>query len=353
MLKHVVAACLVLTGCGSNVSDGCLAPSGGSPGSRLVAHGRHEESNGFLGSVLIVEGASVLLDEDFGEKRADGSRPAYWIASISKAITAVAVMRLVEQGEVSLEAPLSTWFPAASLSYDRVTVHHLLSHRSGLPSEYAADGVSNRDSAARAIFRLAPVKPMGEFFYSNDGYSLLAMLIERVTGDRFEDFVRREVFAPAGMSTAGFWGEEPLPSPVVLPLRPPRSPRVWQDGHSIGNYGYRGPTGIYATPADLYRFAAAFTSGRLVSPATVALMLASKNPALGPNSQSYGYGWALKFRDGQLDYYWHGGNENPLGHNGQLRISGDQVIVVLSSSGEVDGVSWAQRMTDGMLACMH
>lgn len=82
-------------------------------------------------------------------------------------------------------------------------------------------------------------------------------------------------------------------------------------------------------------------------------MISSKNPDLGPDAQSYGYGWAIRFRGGVLSEYWHGGNESPLGHNGQLRVSGNDIVVTLSNSGETGDRSWASRIDEGVKACMQ
>jgi CubicO group peptidase (beta-lactamase class C family) len=355
-VNKLLAAAFLLVGPGSDTPSpvaACLAPAGLSPVDRLAAHLRQEEASGFSGAVLVARGDSILFSAEFGRAASDGHPTAFWIASISKSFAATAVMQLVERGAVTLQAPLSTWFPDAPPAYASVTPHHLLSHRSGLPGEYAADGVADRVRATRVILRLAPRGKVGEFFYSNDGYSLLAILVELVTGSSYEDYVRSNILEPAGMTTSGFWGFEPVASPVARPLRAPSSRTIWAGGRSVANYGYRGATGIFATPEDLYRFARSFMTGKLVSPATVQLMISSKNPDLPATATSYGYGWALRLREGVLAEFWHGGNESPLGHTGQLRISGDDVFVTLSSSGEVGGRSWAARIDDGMRACLQ
>ena len=355
MIKRLPLLALLFAGSCSNTPATiatCLAPATGDIRERLLTHLRQEERNGFNGAVLVGRGDSVLLAEEFGSAARDAGPTAFWVASISKAIAATAVMQLVEKGNLRLDEPIARRFAIGPTAYDSITLHHVLSHRGGLPVAYAADGIANRDSAARAILSLKPVGRVGDFFYSNDAYSLLAILVEIASGQSYEEYVQQHIFEPAGMTGAGFWGAEPSPSPVAPPRRAPTSPAVWSEGRSIGSYGYRGATGIYATPQDLYRFARSFITGRLVNLDQVRLMTSSKNPRLAPTAQSYGYGWAIRLQDGELTEFWHGGNENPLGHNGQLRIRGNDVFVTLSNSGEVDSRSWAARIDDGLKACM-
>ncbi len=314
-----------------------------------------QEVEGFSGAVLVAQGDHVLLQREYGAAAKDGRTTAFWIASISKAITATAVMKLVEDGRLDLNAPLSKYLPDPPPPLANVTVHHLLAHRSGLPHAYSADGIADRAAAAKAILRQEVERKPGEFGYSNDGYNLLAILIEPESGDSFETYIRGQIFKPSGMSSAGFWGFEPGVTPVAPPFRPSRTTSVrssiWQNGRSVANWGYRGPTGIYATPEDLFKFARALASEKLVKKTTFADMISSKNPTLGPNSQTYGYGLALRFKDGQLAQYYHGGNESWLGHNGMLKVIGDRTYVVLSNGGDLRNESWAGHIEAGLHTC--
>lgn len=349
-----LAALLLSMSCAGarDSADVCLSKAG-SEIDRMVDHLRAEEGHGFSGAVLLADGDSILLERGFGDSAKAAGPSAFWIASISKPITATAVMQLVERGIVSLDAPIRRYFPEAPASLEGVTVHHLLAHRSGLPHAYAADGLVDREEAARALLGQKLEKKTGEFLYSNDGYNLLAILVERVSGMKFETFVEQNIFGPAEMSTAGFWGAEPLPTTVAPPWKPPKRMRatIWREGRSIANWGYRGATGMYATPRDLFRFARALAKDRLVSSATVRSMLTSKNPSFGPVGTSYGYGWALLYADGKVAEYWHGGNESWLGHTGVLRVVGQRTYVILSNCGDSGKRSWAERIEAGLRAC--
>ena len=154
------------------------------------------------------------------------------------------------------------------------------------------------------------------------------------------------------VSYAGFWGQQVDTIPVAPPADPVRArttrPVIWKSDRSVANYGYRGSTGIFATPDDLFRFAAAFRAGRLVSADNVTSMITSKKADIGPEATSYGYGWAVQLRGGKTAEFWHGGNEDWLGHNAMLKVVGERTYVILCNSGDVDGEGWSHRIEAGL-----
>lgn len=359
LLKHLGILLVLSLICPIYGSAAATSPSAaaaqGTETECLLSYLSSQEAEGFSGAVLVAQGGTVLLQKEYGLAAKDGRTTAFWIASISKAITATAVLKLVEEGRLDLSVPLSKYLPEAPTGLANVTLHHLLSHRSGLPHAYKADGITERAAARRSLLQQDLKRKPGEFEYSNDGYNLLAILIEVASGESFESYVRREVFKPAGMDGAGFWGDEPASTPVAPPFNMTRvrSTRqtIWHKGRSVANWGYRGPTGIYATPEDLFKFARALNSERILKKG-FDNMISSKNPSLGPTAQTYGYGWALRFKDGDLTHYWHGGNEDWLGHNGMLKVVGDRIYVVLSNGGDRKTESWAGHVEAGLQTCV-
>jgi CubicO group peptidase (beta-lactamase class C family) len=341
---------------GSPALDGQAAPmacqsSNADQVERWREHIAAEASRGFSGTVLVADGPATVFAQAYG---ATSWSTRFWIASISKALTATAVMRLVDDGRLRLDAPIGAYLDGVPPAWAHVTAHHLLSHRAGLPHAYAADRIADRREALRALLSAKSVTPLGAFAYSNDGYNVLAIVLEVVSGRTFEDAMRQFVFEPAGMAGAGLWGFEPAGG-VAPPARGAaagrRSAEYWRSGHSIATWGFRGATGICATAEDLLRFVTAFRDGRLVRPETVRQMLASKNPNFGPSGQTYGYGWALRLQNGAVDEYWHAGNEDWLGHTGVMHVAGKRTSVILSNSGDVQSESWAHRIEQGLAAC--
>lgn len=360
-MNRVVVSALVysllIVACSSQAPVTCRATAGTAEVNRFIDHLMREAADGFSGAVVVGDGAEVILSAEYGEAERDGRPTAFWIASISKVITAAATLRLVEEGKIALDSPISSYLPQVPDQWRSVTVHHLLAHRSGFGHHYAADGIAGRQEALSALMEQNPVKPLGEFEYSNDGYTLLAILIEIRSGEPFESYVRSRIFDAAGMEHSGFWGSEPNPSPVASPFDSTRTKqtasRIWLNGRSVANWGYRGPTGIYATGEDLVRLITALRQGRILKEATFRSMVSSKNPRIGPDAQSYGYGMALRLRGGRVVEYFHGGNEDWLGHNGMLDVLGDRIYVILTNSGDLASGSWAHRIEDGLKACAN
>ena len=354
-----IHATLLLVGCGNSSSshqpDFCDAPHATNEVDRYENYLSQASKRGFSGSVLLAEGDSIRFRGNYGSVEARNEPTPFWIASISKPITAVAVLSLAQDGLLDLHKPIGNYLPAVPEKWRQVTPHHLLGHRSGLGVAYSVDDIEDRSEALKTILALDPVRPLGKFFYSNDGYNLLAILIEEVSGASFEQVVKKRVFDPAGMENAGFWGYEPVPSPVANVQDPSRDPRRGPNGESTAQWGYRGSTGIYATPEDLFRFVVALENGAILDPETVDNMLTSKNPSVGLDSQTYGYGWVINLKDGNRVRYWHAGTESELGHNGILDVRGKRIQVVLSNSGtpnfESDFSSWAQLINNGLHEC--
>jgi CubicO group peptidase (beta-lactamase class C family) len=218
------------------------------------------------------------------------------------------VLRLQDQGELSVDDPLPRFFEGVPQDKRTITVHHLLTHTSGLPLRYAADGLRDRSEAVRTILALPLECPVGEaWHYSGDGFVLLAAVIEVASGKTFEEYLRMEVLAPAGMKDMGFWGLPggAYPAPPADPEKVKQlAPTVFQDGQTVANWGWRGSTGMHGTGRDLH-----------------ALMQAVR----------------------------HTGSESELGHNGilSLQANGD-AIVVLSNAGDAGDQAWSIRVFLGL-----
>lgn len=177
-------------------------------------------------------------------------RTRFWIGSLSKPITAAAILRLQADGKLSVTDKISRFFRNVPKGKRDMTIHQLLTHSSGLPQAYRADRIADRDEAVRAILSL-PIdqSKVGKFNYSSDGYTLLAAIIEIAGGTSFETYVRRHVMRPAGMNHSGFWpphkGAKGFAKIASLP-----------PGASAGpTWGFRGASGMYSTILDLKRFA--------------------------------------------------------------------------------------------------
>jgi CubicO group peptidase (beta-lactamase class C family) len=252
---------------------------------------------------------------------------AFWIGSLVKPVAASAILKLADEGRLSTEDSIGRFLAGVPADKREITIHHLLTHTSGLPSAYAADGITDRGEAVRTILAL-PLKsrPGAEVSYSNDAFTLLAAIVEIASGRPYEQFVEEAVLKPAGMAHSGFW---PGPASSIAPVAAMPGAAV-----SRPNWGYRGATGMYSTVDDLLAFTRALRGGRIVSPTSTARAMGPQVKR-GGDAADIGYGWFLAERGG-VPLITHSGAESGLDHYGWVYVlpASGLTFVLLSNSPE-------------------
>ncbi len=167
----------------------------------------------FSGSVLIVNRGKTVFQNHFGYANRETKitftdDTVFDIGSITKQFTASAIMLLVEQGKLALEDPLPNFFQAVPKDKQGITVHQLLSHSSGLPTNldgYRLYEVVSAKKLTSLVFRKKlDFDPGTQFQYSNLGYSLLGLIIEKVSQENWEAFIRDNILLPAGLKETGY-----------------------------------------------------------------------------------------------------------------------------------------------------
>src|SRR5688572_14730827 len=285
-----------------------------------------EARAGFSGVVLIARGDTILLEKTYG-RATSVKEPAFWLASDSKQFTATAVLRLQQNGLLSVTDAITRFFTDVPPDKRGITIHQLLTHTSGLPHAYAADGIADRSAAVRAILKLGlRSKPGEKYSYSNDGYTLLAAIVDMRSGIGFDRFILDSLFARAGMSNSSVWGLED-PADAIAPVAEPRrlssvGPSIYRNSRSVGNWGYRGPTGTYASARDVHRWIQSLRAGKILDQGAIRALL-GRHVLVNQDSigQSYtGYGWGVRVESGKDVSYAHSGNEDWLGHNAIIRF---------------------------------
>jgi serine beta-lactamase-like protein LACTB, mitochondrial len=283
-------------------------------------------------SIAITRDTSIVLQHTFGTADLENNVPAtdqsvYRIASVSKPITAVAVMQLVEQGKLDLDAEIQKYVPEYPEQVKPITLRQLLLHTSGIrhyKSEREFSTILNCDSLAEAIpiFGDSPLEhpPGDKITYSTWGFVLLGVAVERASGLRFTDYLQRHIFKPAGMVDSR--------QDVVFDIVPHRvrGYERHQNGEihnpQLVNTSCRIPAGgLLSTAGDLGRFLIALQNGRLLKPATVDIMfrnyvtpdliqrtVAGQTIPPGYEFPGFGLGWAIS-TPGRKGVLWHGGNQ--------------------------------------------
>ncbi|MCG7754341.1 serine hydrolase domain-containing protein [Flavihumibacter cheonanensis] len=228
----------------------------------------------FQGVVLVAKGDSLLHHQAYGKfDWSTGSSnqlgTQFLIGSLTKSVVAVAIMQLVEKGKISLNAPIKQYLPELKNSIaDGVTVHHLLKQQSGLNqfiedcTEIEVMDISSPElitiiNKARRAF-----EPGKKFAYSNLNYNLLGILIERVTGLSYTDYMQQKVFAPLGLQATGIERLSNIPTNKAVGYRTMNG--IFRPIQNVTSYAL-GTGDIYSTAADLFTWGQALHKGLLVS----------------------------------------------------------------------------------------
>jgi len=309
---------------------------------------------GYSGTVLVALHGQVILDQGYGLADRAHETPftadtLFDIASISKPFTAAAVLRLEMQDKVKAGDPLSRFFPDVPPDKAGITLHQLLTHTSGLPESIGPEYEPlTRQDYLQRIFATRLLHPPGvRFVYSNAGYSLLAAVVEVVSGRPFGAFLRSEVFQPAGMRHTGYLPDaadrERLAHGYTgdddwgTPLDHPQAP----DGPW---WNLRGNGGILTTAGDLYRWHVALQDNSVLSAAEREKYESPKVPETSAPFPRYAYGWSVsKSPTGRRELSHVGGNGVFLSDYRRYPEDG-AVIVVASNTVDYSAIAIADQL---------
>jgi CubicO group peptidase (beta-lactamase class C family) len=291
-------------------------------------------------SVAVARGTEMLLERTYGFAELEFSVAAneqtmFRIGSVTKQFTAAAVLELAERGKLSVDDPLTRFLPDYPTHGHEITLRHLLTHTSGVPS-YTGLGPIWEISRAReladeelvALWKDRPLEfaPGERWNYSNSGYFLLGMVVAKVSGLSYADFLRTTFFEPLGLTRTRYDSNSEL-----LPNRAQgyafENGKLANDEH-IGMSQPGAAGALISTAGDLVRWQQALVSGEVVEPASYEEMTLSYMLASGRET-SYGLGLQLDRRAGQR-CVWHGGGIN--GFNSVLMYFPDAGLHVASIS---------------------
>ncbi len=289
-------------------------------GRRLDEYLSRLERFGFAGGAVAVRGKDILLLKSYGlADRAKGIKLAtdsvYSLGSITKQFTAAAILTLEMRGKLAVTDPISKYLDGVPPDKSAITIHHLLTHSSGLESDFSPtdfEPVGREEYTRRALQSTLRFKPGQGYEYSNAGYSLLAAIVERVSGQQYEAYLTANVLKPAGMLETGYkapgWAKA-------------RVAHGYRDGEEWGTildriqapeapyWMLRGNGGLHTTLADMVAWHRSLSTDAVLS-ADARAKFFKPYVAEGPAGLSYyAYGWAVsKTARGTTLVQHNGGN---------------------------------------------
>ena len=338
--RLLVPATAALCGCASlNTHGRALAAA-------LDPYTDSLERSGRSGAVLVARSGDVVYARGFGyadREHAIRNTPEtlFDIASVAKVFTAVAIARLETDGLLRSSDSIARFFPFAPPEKRGVTIRNLLTHTAGMQSFHDTTGdfeQMDRTEALKRIMADSLLFPAGtKERYSNSAYTLLAMVVEQVSRTTWEEYLRRRVFAPAGLRNATFWGDSSAALGSVakgyvgsaLKGDPSRWPLTWAS---------RGAAGLMMSARDLFEFTRALELGKIVPRAVDQRMQI-------PELRKWASGWEVSSTPyGRLVMK---GGSSEFGTTAQLRryVDRDVTIVVLLNSTKGSGDYPHQEIT--------
>ena len=263
----------------------------------------------FKDGKVVKSRAYGLANIEFGAKATTDS--VFEIGSVSKQFTATALLMLFEEGRLSLDDRIDKYIADLPEDWRPVTLRQLLGHTSGIPDMEAIFGYESYRNiyTPKEIIAIANSKPMdfkpGEgWSYSNTGYYLAGMILEKVSGKPYGEFLRERIFRPLGMSHT----RESDPT-AIIPKRASgyqvNASGEWEVRDPMQPTACLGAGTLVSTLEDMAKWDAAITQNRLLQPATQALMFTEGRTTKGPTG--YGLGWFISPWRGEKSYEHSGG----------------------------------------------
>jgi CubicO group peptidase (beta-lactamase class C family) len=302
---------------------------------------------GFNGAILVAKNGQVLFEQykgyaNFISKDSINEHTPFHLASISKTFTGMAVLKLWEEGKVSLDDTLQKYFP--QLPYYGITIRMLLSHRSGLPNYlYFMDSIWDKhkemtnEDVLNAMIQHHPAihgTPDTRFEYCNTNFMLLALIVEKITGEPFPDYMKQNVFAPLGMNDTYIFSIKDTANYIP----------TWSVSKPFPMDPYDctyGDKNVYSTVRDLFTWDKALYQHTFLKKSTLDMAFKPTSNE-HPSMHNYGLAWRLFINNGDTVVYhngkWHGTNTS------FIRLIQDTATIIVLGNKENSNIYHAKDM---------
>jgi len=303
-------------------------------------------------AVMIIDHGGIIFQKGYGMADLERQIPVssatnFRLASVSKQFTAMAIMKLVEAGKLTYAKTLTNIFPEFPEYGDKITIEFLLQHRSGLIDyedlipDTATVQVRDRD-VLRMMMSIDSTyfSPGTEYRYSNSGYAVLAMIVEKITGKRYAKFLEDEIFHPLGMLNTVAYEEGISTVPNRAFGYHVETGSVRFSDQSITS-AVLGDGGIYSSLEDLFKWDQALYTEKLVSSESL-------ERAFTPALENYGFGWRIDEYKGHRRLH-HTGSTCGF-RNVIQRFPDDQfTVIILTNRREPEVADLADKLVQRFL----
>ena len=291
----------------------------------------------FMGSVLVAKGDEVIFDKSYGSANLEWDVPntpdtKFRVGSVTKQFTAASILLLQEHGKLSIDDPVKKYFTDAPPAWDKITLFHLLTHTSGIPSytdvpnvmELVAQPTTPRKLIDSFKSKSLLFEPGTKWKYSNSGYIVLGYIIEKVSGVTYQRFLDENIFKPLGMKDSGYDSN----TQIIKCRASGYESRggTFQNAPYIDMSETYSAGSIYSTTHDLLRWERALFGAKLLSQASLQKMTT-------PFKDEYGFGLFIRNLNGRREIE-HGGDIN--GFNTDMAFWPDDQLTVIAL-GNVNG----------------
>ncbi|WP_396601299.1 serine hydrolase [Algibacter sp. R77976] len=326
---------------------------------------KYQDYGKFNGSVLVSKKGKVIFKKGYGMANMEWDIPnapntKHRLGSITKQFSAMLILQLAEAGKLDLQAPISTYLPEyPKETGDIITVHHLLTHTSGIPNytsfpkffeEESRNPYTPDEFVKKFYEKELDFEPGKQFSYSNSGYFLLGVIVEKLTGNTYEEQLHEKIFTPLNMTATGYDNH--------ADILKNRATGYEKQGGGYVNSAYLDMSipyaagSMYSTAEDLYLWDQALYGNKILSKKYMDLFFKPYISAWGDNHYAYGWGVGYENLGKSKDSIYviaHGGGINGFNTNIARTPSDKSLIVLLNNTGGAP----LQSMTKAILGIIN
>ncbi len=299
--------------------------------------GGYAKNRNFIGTVLVAKGGTIILEKGYGMANLEFEIPntpstKFRLGSITKQFTSAAILQLQEQGKLSVNDLACKYIDGCPDAWKTVTIQHLLTHTSGIPSytgmkDFPTPKFMRQPLTPVEVVMLTKDQPLdfapgASYKYDNTGYVMLGVIIEKVSGEKYADYLKAHIFSKLDMQDSGYDVTREVLKNRASGYSP--SPAGLKNAEYLDMSLPHAAGSLYSTVDDLYRWDRSLYTTKILSEA-------SKKAMWTPAQHDYGYGWMLAKMQGHKQV-GHGGGINGFSTYIARFPEDDAAVIILSNS---------------------